>query len=115
VFFKNNAEYDCVDDAEAKAHYNLVFGVKPVCGLHPNQKGLKYSDVLGSMREEGACMQHSITKSHADLHKQLMKAYAKKPSRKLRKLLDVCSPREKSYFLILGAIGVATWLQLPAR
>jgi hypothetical protein len=39
-----------------------------------------------------------------------MEAYAKKPSCKLRKLLGVYSPGEKSYFLILGAIGVATGL-----
>jgi hypothetical protein len=28
-FFKNNDEYDCKTHAEAKEHYNCVFGVKP--------------------------------------------------------------------------------------
>jgi hypothetical protein len=111
-FFKNNAEYDCANDAEAKEHFYLVFGVKPGCGhgLRPIQKGLKYSDVLGSNRRETACRQDAITNAHATPHKKLMGAHAKKPSRKLRKLLAVYNPGDKSCLLILGAIGVASGL-----
>jgi hypothetical protein len=55
---------------------------------------LKYSDVLGSNRQEDACRQDTTTNSHAaPLHTQLMlEAYAEKPPRKLRKLLEVYSP-----------------------
>jgi hypothetical protein len=114
-FFKNNGEYDCKTDAEAKEHYNCVFGVKPGCGhgVHPRQKGVKYSDVLGSGSSLQACRQQAITGTHATLHKELMEAYAKNPSRKLRNLLEVYNPGEKSYFLILGVIGVATGLTDP--
>jgi hypothetical protein len=114
-FFKSNGEYDCETDAEAKGHYNCVFGVKPVCGhgVHPRQEGVKYSDVLGSSSSLQACRQGTITGTHGTLHKELRGAYAKKPSCKLRKLLEVYNPGEKSYFLTLGAIGVATGLTDP--
>jgi hypothetical protein len=58
-FFKSNDEYDCETDAEAKGHYNCVFGVKPVCGhgVHPRQEGVKYSDVLGSLLQFSSGLQ----------------------------------------------------------
>jgi hypothetical protein len=117
-FFKINDEYDCKTDAEAKEHYNCVFGVKPGCGpgVHPRQEGVKYSDVLGSTSSQGACRQDTITGTHGTLHKKLMEAYAKKPSRKLRKLLEVYNPGEKSHtFSSLASLGLAAIIAQSLR